>query len=170
MNKSRHECRKELGHLRVDSKLNPWQYLTVVNYLAPVALRTMRADDLPWVTARARHVLDGMGEMDPRAMVTALRRVAIDPGATAMVAHPDGAGSELLGWGISWQGGIVGVYVHPPWRGAGIGRALIASVVSSPIATIPCAFWSMIASQMAAKGFPLRYDLELRNQVKRMAR
>jgi GNAT superfamily N-acetyltransferase len=87
-----------------------------------------------------------------------------------MVAHPDGAGSELLGWGISWQGGIVGVYVHPPWRGAGIGRALIASVVSSPIATIPCAFWSMIASQMAAKGFPLRYDLELRNQVKRMAR
>lgn len=142
----------------------------MVNYLAPVAIRTMQDNDLPWVTARARYVLDGLGETDPRAMVAAIRRVAIDPGAVAMVAHPEGASGELLGWGIAWRGGIAGVYVHTPWRGAGIGRALIASVVASPISVIPCAFWTMIASQMAAKGFPIRYDLELRQQLQRMSR
>lgn len=105
------------------------------------------------------------GAANTRSLDRAFARALHDPGVNAVVMTPLGVRDEFLGWAVALADYLVYAYVRYDYRrrriiGLPLGTMLIKHVVPKPV--IPCALWTQDASDMAAAGFPLRYDLRAR--------
>lgn len=76
-----------------------------------------------------------------------------------LAGHPD----DYVGWVASLDGDIAYVYVRKPMREQGIGAHLISLCTDET--PISFAFWSLTASKMALKGFPVVHDLDAFEKV-----
>jgi hypothetical protein len=103
----------------------------------------------------------------------ALQRALRDTDCAAVVATPASDNDELLGWAVGMRGALLYAYVRFPYRRSKLGfhrlgDRLISSVVGD--GTVPSALWTRDASQMAAAGYPIRYDLDAHERFRQLAR
>ena len=117
-----------------------------------------------------RHVGGGY---DIMLLRNALQRALRDVECSAVVATPAGDSDELLGWAVGMRGALLYAYVRFPYRRSKLGfhrlgNRLISAVVGD--GTIPSALWTRDASQMAAAGYPIRYDLDAHERFRQLAR
>jgi len=113
----------------------------------------------------------------------ALTRAIRDPQAKTCVVFPAGYPDELIGWALSMPTCLVFAYVRYSHRrgrvlGHHFGIDLLTRVANLPIvdaafdadASVPVAIWTRSASRMAARGFPIRYDLDEHEKFLQLAR
>jgi len=113
------------------------------------------------------------GGRDVMLLRNALQRALRDTDCAAVVATPAGDTDELLGWAVGLRGSLLYAYVRFPYRRSKLGfhrlgDRLISAVVGD--GPIPSALWTHDASQMAAAGYPIRYDLDAHERFKTLAR
>jgi hypothetical protein len=139
-----------------------------------ITVGPLTADGYPFVFSTfgesLRRAHDGR---DIALLRSALQRALRDVDCSAVVATPAGDANELLGWAVGMRGALLYAYVRFPYRRSKLGfhrlgDRLIGAVVGN--GTIPSALWTRDASQMAAAGYPIRYDLDAHERFRQLAR
>lgn len=134
----------------------------------------------PFVFATFAKSLGFNGD-EAKLLTHALDHVLRLPEAQTSVVSPRGHAEEFFGWAVAIPSCLVYAYVRFDYRrsklraalgeeGRHLGSKLIDSVGGDEWAQVPAAIWTVDASQMAASGYPIRYDLEQNSKLKQLVR
>lgn len=89
------------------------------------------------------------------------------PGFEGVIATPETDSDQFLGWAAANEWCFVFCYVRALYRkgalGVHLGREMIGRVVPSGGALV-MPVWTWSASRAAAQGYPVRYDLDVRDR------
>jgi GNAT superfamily N-acetyltransferase len=128
--------------------------------LGCVEVITAKPAHFPWMLSTFTEQL-ALLPVTPRsaahAQADALARLLRGGLGRAMVLTPRGYDGDPLGWGHSLDGSILYVYVRRLLRRKGFGAQLITRLTD--LVPVPVAFWTPEIEQIAAHGFPVRYDI-----------